>query len=80
MGVKIMCKGINLDFVNRLLGWKSFNDRLALFILLTIPALWIAQKWINMPDVCLGATITAWTLVLQFYFRRSPSTNNQVDN
>ncbi len=54
------------------MGWKTMNDRLALLVLVVIPVLWITNKWLNLPGEILGATIMAWTLVLQYYFRKSP--------
>jgi hypothetical protein len=54
---------------------KRINDLLALIILvLIIPGLWVVDGLgllqVN-PEV-LGATIAAWTLILQFYFRKAP--------
>ena len=54
------------------MGWKLFNDRLALILVFMIPVLWIANRWINMPGEVMGATIASWTLVLQYYFRKKP--------
>jgi len=54
---------------------KNFNNLLGLLILvIIIPALWILQglKLLAMPEAIIGATIMAWGLVLQFYFRKKP--------
>ncbi|OBW62936.1 MAG: hypothetical protein A9183_00745 [Dehalococcoides mccartyi] len=56
------------------MGWKTFNDRIALVLVLLIPVLWIVNTWIQMPGEVLGATIASWTLVLQYYFRKKPDT------
>ena len=56
--------------INRWFGWKTFNDRLALLVLVLIPCLWVVNHWLIMPGEVIGATIMAWGLVLQFYFRR----------
>jgi hypothetical protein len=53
------------------MGWKTFNDRLALVSVLTIVSLWIAQRWIQLPDAVIGATILQFGLVMQFYFRKA---------
>jgi len=50
---------------------ENMNDVLAvLTIVVIIPGLWIAHKWITLPGEVIGATIMAWTLVLQYYYRR----------
>ena len=56
------------------MGWKTFNDRLALVLILSIPALWALQGWGKValaPEVT-GALIATWTLVIQYYFRKQP--------
>jgi len=53
------------------MGWKTFNDRLALVSVLTIVSLWISQRWIQLPDAVIGATILQFGLVMQFYFRKA---------
>src|SRR3972149_6039058 len=37
------------DQLNKLWGWRTFNDRLALLLLVVIPALWIvgARGWVR---------------------------------
>tara|TARA_Y100000310_G_C19981195_1_gene489848 strand:+ start:30 stop:209 length:180 start_codon:yes stop_codon:yes gene_type:complete len=54
------------------MGWKTFKDRLALLVLLVIPAIWIvdARGLIALAEAYGGATIMAWGLVLQYYFRK----------
>jgi hypothetical protein len=49
----------------------NWNDVLSIFLLVGIPALWVA---FTLPETVVGATITVWTLVAQFYFRRSAAT------
>ncbi len=53
---------------------RSWNDWLALLVLLVIPGLWIGQGlgWLALPGEVLGASIAGWTLVLQYYFRKAP--------
>ena len=53
---------------------KTFNDTLALVLLVGLPGLWLANKWLPLPGEVTGATIAAFTLVIQFYFRRMPET------
>ena len=53
------------------MGWKTFNDRLALVTLLIIVVLWIAQRWIQLPNEVIGATILQFGLIMQFYFRKA---------
>ncbi len=48
---------------------RLWNDWLALLILIGIPALWV---WGGLNEIVTGATISAFTLVVQFYFRRAP--------
>ncbi len=48
---------------------RLWNDWLALLILMGVPALWV---FAHLADTVLGATITAWTLVVQYYFRKAP--------
>jgi hypothetical protein len=55
-----------------LLKRKTFNDTLALVLLVGLPGLWIGTKWLPLPGEVIGATIAGWTLIVQFYFRRSP--------
>lgn len=52
---------------------KNFNDLLAmLLIIIIIPGLWVAQGLgiLSMPGEVIGATIMAWGLIIQFYFRK----------
>lgn len=55
------------------MGWKSFNDRLALGLVFLIPALWVFSALVKpIDEAANGASIVVWTLVAQYYFRRSP--------
>ncbi len=54
--------------------FKNFNDLLALLLIVLIVTLWVLQgKGVitAMPEVS-GATIAAFTIVIQYYFRRAP--------
>lgn len=54
--------------------FKTYNDILALVLVVLIVGLWIIQglKIIDqMPEVS-GATIATFTLVVQYYFRKAP--------
>jgi hypothetical protein len=48
---------------------RIWNDWLALLILTGVPVLWV---FANLNEIVLGATISGWTLVVQFYFRKAP--------
>jgi len=50
---------------------KTWNDVLALVFGLAIIVLWSMYRILNLPDILLGATISAFTLIIQFYFRRA---------
>ena len=53
------------------MGWKRFNDRLAIILAaVIIPGLWVANTWLQMTGEIIGASIVAWTLVVQYYFRK----------
>jgi len=53
------------------MGWKTFNDRLALTTILVIVGLWVAHKWINLPNEVIGATILQFGLIMQHYYRKA---------
>lgn len=55
------------------MGWKTFRDRIAFFLIFLIPGLWAADKWLEMPEQAQGALVFAWALILQFYFRKRAS-------
>mgnify|MGYP001593018987 FL=1 len=57
-----------------LFGWKAFNDRLALLVLIGIPVLWLldAKGWVTLDPQVMGALILTWGIVIQYYFRRAP--------
>lgn len=48
---------------------RVWNDYLAVLILLGVPLLWVFAA---LNEIVLGATISGWTLVIQYYFRRAP--------
>lgn len=54
------------------MGWKTFRDRIALFVVVGMPIIWLltGTTSIAMPEAALGATIMGWTLAIQFYFRK----------
>jgi hypothetical protein len=59
------------------MGWRTFRDRLALLMMIIIiPGLWVGHGlgWLKLPETIIGATIMAWTLCIQFYFRKSGPT------
>lgn len=65
----------------RFLGWKTFNDRLALALLILIPCLWVfSVAYRPLPEVIIGATILQWGLVIQYYFRRAPPGDEHPPN
>ncbi len=55
------------------MGWKTFNDRLALITVLIIVALWLAHRWLSLPNEVIGATILQFGLIMQHYFRKAAS-------
>ncbi len=59
------------------MGWKTFNDRLALITVLIIVALWLAHRWINLPSEVIGATILQFGLIMQHYFRKAASSTDK---
>ena len=52
---------------------KTWNDVLAMTFGLVILSLWVLSGTcvINLPDIVLGATISTFTLIVQFYFRKA---------
>ena len=54
------------------MGWKTWNDRLSLLLLVGIPGLWLVNRWLPIPAEATGAAIAVWTLVANFYFRKGP--------
>ncbi len=52
---------------------KTWNDVLALTFGLVILGIWTlgGTHIINLPDIVLGATISCFTLIVQFYFRKA---------
>ena len=51
---------------------STFNDVLAICVISIVTALWIlhGMNIIKLPGEILGATITTWILIIQFYFRK----------
>ena len=62
------------------MGWRKFADRLALILIVMIPGLWASNRWLQMPGEIIGATIMAWGLVVQFYFRKKEPTDTNGGN
>lgn len=55
---------------------KNVNDLIALISLIfVIPGLWVTVGLghLTLPGEVIGATIMAWGLILQYYFRRAPN-------
>jgi hypothetical protein len=52
---------------------KTWNDVLAMTFGLVILAIWTLAGTciIELPDIVLGATISCFTLIVQFYFRKA---------
>ena len=57
--------------------WRDYltwgQDRLALITVLVIVALWLAHKWLSLPNEVIGATILQFGLIMQHYFRKTAS-------
>ena len=53
---------------------QNFNDFLCLILVIGIIVLWILQgrAIVTFPAEVTGALIVTWTLVIQFYFRKTP--------
>jgi len=53
---------------------KNFNDILALMVLFLIPVLWLVQPITNveLPSEVNGGLLVTWSLIIQYYFRKSP--------
>ena len=54
---------------------QNWNDVLAMTFGLVILTTWVLAGcgFVCLPDIILGATISAFTLIIQYYFRRKPS-------
>ncbi len=52
---------------------QNFNDLLALILIFLIPAIWITQGCgkVTMPTEVNGGLLVTWTLIIQFYFRKT---------
>jgi hypothetical protein len=55
----------------------NWNDVLSIILLVGIPVLWVA---FTLPPSVEGATIVVWTLVAQFYFRKTPAVTETEGN
>ncbi len=66
-----------MDWLNKVLGWITWNDRLSGFILLAIIGLWVCDgKWISLNGEVRGSLIIAFGLIIQYYFRKKPDSTN----
>ena len=52
---------------------QNFNDFLCLVLISLITIMWVltGRKIIVLPDSIIGALIVTWTLLVQYYFRKS---------
>ncbi len=52
---------------------QNFNDLLCLVLIILIATIWIMQGFqkIQLSPEVTGALIVTWTLLIQFYFRKS---------
>jgi hypothetical protein len=52
---------------------QNFNDLLCLFLVSIITAVWIVQGCgkLTLPAEVTGALIVTWSLMVQYYFRKS---------
>ena len=58
----------------------KFNNKLALVLVGVIAGLWIVQglNVITLSSEVVGASIAAFTLIVQYYFRKAPPTDTPV--
>jgi len=57
----------------KIFGFRTWNDRLSLILMVGIPGLWVFSAVVApLAEAVLGATISVWTLVAMFYFRKAP--------
>ncbi len=56
------------------MGWRTFNDRIGLILLVGLPVLWVldGRGVVALQREVVGATLVTWALVTQYYFRRQP--------
>jgi len=56
-----------------LLKRKTFNDSLAILLIVGLPAMWVADAYykLGLSGEVTGATIAAFTLVVQHFFRKA---------
>lgn len=52
----------------------NFNNIFAVWLTLVIAVVWVLNGTgaIDVPGEILGALVTSWILVVQYYFRRKP--------
>jgi len=64
------------------MGWKRFNDRLALIVVLLLVGVWIGDAVIKntFDQQVIGASILAFGMIIQFYFRRKEPPENGDQN
>ena len=55
---------------------QNWNDTLSLIVILIIPLMWGLQgaNKLTFPAEVNGGLLVSWSLILQYYFRRSPPT------
>ena len=60
------------------MGWKSFNDRLALILGVSIFGVLSALTWVGKipAESLLAMSGPLLTLIVQFYFRKTPDKGN----
>jgi hypothetical protein len=65
------------EFIGKFLP-QNFNDFLCLILIFGIVTLWILQgcQKVTLEPQVTGALIVTWTLVVQFYFRKTPTLPN----
>jgi hypothetical protein len=53
---------------------QNFNDFLALILIILIPLMWALQgaNKLSFPTEVNGGLLVTWTLIIQFYYRRTP--------
>jgi len=59
---------------------QNFNDFLCLVLIAAIVSLWILQgiNKLELPSEVTGALIVTWSLLVQFYYRKSKGDNTKA--
>lgn len=57
------------------MGWKTFNDRMALFLMVAILAIFVTSNWLALSEAIVGGLLTTFALIAQYYFRRKEPTD-----